>query len=534
MNAKMRIVILNTYDIQGGAARSAWGLHSGLQRLGHESTMLCLNKASQDASVEKVVVDTSKEACAEVRLHDDIFRYGIFQHRTPLSNTHFSLSLSGYDVSRHPLVRAADVIHLHWVDGLLSPEAIRALQQLGKPLVWTLHDQRPFTGGCHFSAGCHLYADDCGSCPQLTPAFEKVPRYCLQRMLKLVDVSNILVVSPSRWLAECARRSALFRKSRVEVVPYGLDVDVFKPMVRSQARELLGLPASGMYFLFGAHNIMERRKGIQIFLEAVQLCLKDRDFADAVASGAIKFLCFGNIPPEFDFIGLPVICLGLLEADEKVAAAYAAANVFVCSTLEDNLPNTIMESMSCGTPVLASRVGGVPDLVSDGHDGAMFEAGNGLALSVAMCKAARQPMVLDAWGEAARATVLEKFPLATQALRYVELYREVITPASSFPAAMLPPTQTLPLMPANCELPPELRRQTVGAESLPPGSERILSDFQDAQSELWEALSQLREQTDEVRRLKKTIKHLRKIIQSAENWQKRSWFRRAFHRWRAE
>jgi len=89
-------------------------------------------------------------------------------------------------------------------------------------------------------------------------------------------------------------------------------------------------------------------------------------------------------------------------------------------------------------------------------------------------------------------------------------------------------------MPANCELPPELRRQTVGAESLPPGSERILSDFQDAQSELWEALSQLREQTDEVRRLKKTIKHLRKIIQSAENWQKRSWFRRAFHRWRAE
>src|SRR5262249_19568734 len=152
--------------------------------------------------------------------------------RTSVSNTFFSLPTPAYDLSRHPLVAEADVIHLHWVATLLSPAGIAQLQRLGKPLVWTLHDQRAFTGGCHFSAACDHYQHECTPCPQLQRDPARLTAAILADSLATVE-PGITVVCPSRWLADCAQKSALFRKFRIEVIPYGLDVARFRPSSRS-------------------------------------------------------------------------------------------------------------------------------------------------------------------------------------------------------------------------------------------------------------------------------------------------------------
>jgi hypothetical protein len=180
-----------------------------------------------------------------------------------------------------------------------------------------------------------------------------------------------------------------------------------------------------MSFLFGADNIMEPRKGVKTLLGAMQVCAGDAKFGAAIQSGDVRFLSFGMNGRAFG--NLPwVKNLGRISGDENMCAAYSAADVFLCPTLEDNLPNTILESMSCGTPAIASRVGGVPDMITDGVDGWMFPRGDASALAKRILSAFKDREGLKKTGSAARRTIEERFRLELQAKMYAELYSGLV------------------------------------------------------------------------------------------------------------
>lgn len=414
----MRVVHISGSDCSGGAARSAFRLHLGLLAAGIDSSMLVLRKRSPLPSTHAVADPRGFRG----RLWGLAEFEQIHRNRTALTNSHFSIGALGVDVAEHPLVAAADVINLHWVADFQSPRTLARLQRTGRPLVWTLHDQRAFTGGCHYSAGCTGYEGDCARCPQIAENPHDFPAVVLADQMALIDARRITVVSPSQWLAGCARRSRLFSAARVEVIPYGLETDVFRAQRRAEARADLGLQPEGCHILFGAENSAETRKGMRELYAALSACARDAGFARRLRSGELRILSFGPLPDESFAREFAVHSFGYVDSDEKMARIYAAANLFVQPSLEDNLPNTILEAMSCGTAVAAFAIGGVPDLVTDGVTGQLARRTDSAGLAEAILALAADPRQLDELGERARALIETGFTLSRQAQDYLRLY----------------------------------------------------------------------------------------------------------------
>jgi glycosyltransferase involved in cell wall biosynthesis len=422
----MRIALFSTYDTRGGAARAAYRLHQGLRQLGNDSAMLTRFKLSSDPHVHAIKPATDEAMALYVPAIGRMLERLIHQNRTSISNTHFSLPYPGFDLTQHAITRQADVLNLHWISSMISPEGVTKLHGLRKPLVWTLHDQRPFTGGCHFSAGCTGYERSCSACPQLDEVSSPLPEKFHQHAARSLPAEDITLVSPSRWLAACASRSKLFRHSRVEHIPYGLDLECFRNSDKSAARRKLGLPQDALCLLFGADTFSEKRKGMRELLKALTICLEEPKFKTAVAQRRLCLFCFGGLPDDQVIPGLPVNDLGHIDSDELLASAYVAADLFLFSSLEDNLPNTILESMSCGTPVLATAVGGVPELVESGRNGLLVPAGDVGAYAAALLGILDQGKQLELWGRNARQMMDERHSLSIQARRYQTLFEDLL------------------------------------------------------------------------------------------------------------
>ncbi len=374
----MRIVHISTTDLQGGAARAAYRLAVGLRRAGQDCAMLVKHKSGADAWVHGFApLDRAQEEEA-----GRVWKNYIYDNRTPVSNTHFSLPAPGCDVASHPAVREADVVHLHWVAGFVAPAGVRRLQDLGKTVVWTLHDQRPFTGGCHYAAGCDQYERQCDQCPQLrADELGLVPASFAEALEQLRP--GLGVICLSRWMADCARRSRLLRTARVEIIPNGLDTEVFRPG-REAARAKLKWDREAVYFLFGADYLTEKRKGFDTLRGAVGRCLAKEPFRAAAKGGRIWFVFFGELPAAAIDMGFPAQALGRVEAEAALAEIYAACDAFILPSYEDNLPNTMLEAMCCGTPVIGAAVGGVAETIENGVTGLLTPPGDEAALADAI------------------------------------------------------------------------------------------------------------------------------------------------------
>jgi glycosyltransferase involved in cell wall biosynthesis len=289
--------------------------------------------------------------------------------------------------------------------------SILRLSILGKPMVWTLHDQRAFTGGCHFSAGCVRYENECGSCPQLQKDWFDLTRATVLDQRDAFALAA--VVSPSRWLAECAKRSAVFRDTDISVIPYGIDTEIFRP--RAKERD-------AFTFLIGGDNMNVKRKGLHALAEAMRIALRDEKFCGAVESGRVRFASFGA---EIE-LPVPVQNFGRIKSDEQLAQIYAAADVLLLPSLEDNLPNVMIEALCCGTPVLAFNAGGIPDAVQDGVNGRLVDTRDARAFADAIVDLARNP---EACAELARNCCDEtraRYEIKLQAERYTRVYEEAM------------------------------------------------------------------------------------------------------------
>ena len=217
-----------------------------------------------------------------------------------------------------------------------------------------------FTGGCHYAGECHRYQKTCGACPILgSQKQHDLSRWILLRKRKAISAVNLTVIAPSRWMAECATSSSLFRGKRVEVVPNGLDLTRYRPIPSTTCRELLSLPQGKMLIGFGGvRSTTDARKGFQLLVQCI------REISGTPFARQTELVVFGASKPEHSLdLGLQAHYMGNLNDDISLALVYGACDVFVAPSTMDNLPNSVMEAMACATPCVAFRVGGMPDLI---------------------------------------------------------------------------------------------------------------------------------------------------------------------------
>ncbi len=363
----LKVVHLCTLDF-GGAGKAAYRLHKGLRSIGVDSTMLVLSKGSGDPSVKVLPTDYSGKivsSCDISPCDSPLWIQQLRKWQTLLSNYPkrpagleiFTDAETDIRLDLAQEVRDADIVHLHWVAGEMDYST--APVALGnKPIVWTLHDMNPFTGGCHYAGDCLKYKTSCKACPQLGSSDENdLAHHIWKQKFDAYKFMDINIVTPSRWLGKCASESTLFSKFPITVIPYGFPLGVFKPYPKTGIRKILNIPESADVILFGAESVVNTRKGFRYLLDALnKITLKSRH--------EIIIVTFGHLPEGVKVTSrYPVYSLGPIEAEKQLAMVYSTADVFVIPSLEDNLPNTVVEAMACGVPVVGFDIGGVSDMV---------------------------------------------------------------------------------------------------------------------------------------------------------------------------
>lgn len=355
----MRVAHLSTKDIHGGAAKAAFRIHSALN-LSIDSFMLVNNK---DSDVESIIGPQSAQEKLFIKLKTK-FSYEPARFLTKNSRLMFS---NGFFSSKRMLKRLneinPEVVNLHWINESLI--SLTEIEKLKKPIVWTVHDMWPFTGGCHYTNMCENYKIKCNRCPELKSKGSYDLSTFIFNYKKSKLKREITFVAPSKWMQNCIQDSALFGQNKVYNIPYPIDLDIFKPREKSFLRKLFGLPEEKKLILFGAENAtQDARKGFKYLQEALGLISQYNKNMN------IEFVVFGatqsanetKLPFKINYLGKYV--------DEiSLAAIYGACDIFVAPSIQDNLPNTVMESLACGVPVVAFSIGGMPDMIDHNING---------------------------------------------------------------------------------------------------------------------------------------------------------------------
>lgn len=335
----MKIVILNTSERTGGAAVAAGRLGKALKQAGIQ--------------VDKLVRDDTW--LNRFRFYWERLIIFLCNHLNRKNLFAVSIANTGTDLSGNPSIKEADIIHLHWINqGFLSLKDIEALVKLNKPIVWTMHDMWPCTGICHHARDCEKFQTGCQSCFFLKSKGKDLSTSVFDKKLSLYKDANITFVGCSRWLSGRAKKSYLLQDKTVLSIPNPIDTEVYHPMGQGTARELLGLPSGKKLLLFGALNVTDKRKGIDYLIAALRKI--EKPDVELVVFGQVKDDIRGLFP-------VPIHSMGYLSDESKIVTLYNAVDIFITSSLEENLPNTIMESMACGTPCVGFEIGGIPEMI---------------------------------------------------------------------------------------------------------------------------------------------------------------------------
>jgi glycosyltransferase involved in cell wall biosynthesis len=407
----MNILIVNTSDIHGGAAIAAFRLMNALLREGEHVKMLVRDKQSAHTAV--IAADSKLQN----RLNFYLERGVIFLRNGFTKQYLFDISIAnrGLSITDLPAFREADVIHLHWINqGMLSLAEIGRIIASGKKVVWTMHDMWPFTGICHHAAGCTRYERSCGECPYLkTPSRNDLSHQLFLTKQAVYARGEITFVACSNWLRELAAKSPLTAGHQVVSIPNPIDTAVYSPMDKREARQRLNLPADKKIVLFAAVNASDPRKGMDYLAEASRIMAQQHD--------DILFLIAGNDGEELGKrLSLPARSLGYV-APQDMPGVYNAADLFVTPSLQENLPNTIMEAMACGTPCVGFHTGGIPEMISHGTNGyvAVYRDAADLAKGILRILFGNYAGLLSV---EARRKVVEEYSQEKIAQRYRQLY----------------------------------------------------------------------------------------------------------------
>lgn len=397
----MKIVILNTSERTGGAAVAAGRLGKALKQAGIQ--------------VDKLVRDDTW--LNRFRFYWERLIIFLCNHLNRKNLFAVSIANTGKDLSGNPSIKEADIIHLHWINqGFLSLKDIEALVKLNKPIVWTMHDMWPCTSICHHARDCEKFQTGCKSCFFLKSKGKDISTSVFDKKLSLYKDANITFVGCSRWLSGRAKKSYLLQDKTVLSIPNPIDTEVYHPMDQGMARELLGLPSGKKLLLFGALNVTDKRKGIDYLIAALRKI--EKPDVELVVFGQVKDDIRGLFP-------VPIHSMGYLSDESKIVALYNAVDIFITSSLEENLPNTIMESMACGTPCVGFEIGGIPEMIDHKINGYVtnYKDANDLANGIQWVLEHGDRQALS---DACVKKVQENYTEEVVAKKYLELYKSII------------------------------------------------------------------------------------------------------------
>jgi glycosyltransferase involved in cell wall biosynthesis len=414
----IKVLIINAYDI-GGAANACLRLHLGLLNSNIQSKLLVKNKYKNYPAVYKFQQYSRGSFILKTLKKNKRFRKifknkkeAFIENRDPKLEM-FSFPYSKFDITTSKLYKDADIINLHWIAGFIDYKSF--FKKNTKPVVWTLHDMNPFTGGEHYSEK-FLGIDNSGN-----PIKRKITEQeieIIDRNLKIKEeslscVNNLTVVAPSKWLQEEAKKSQVFKDKNVHLIPYGLDENIYKPKNKLESRKTLNLPDNKIIVLFVAHSLDNSRKGFAYLKSALESLNTSNVLLCSVGANSVEFN--GSIE---------TIHLGQINDEELMSKVYSAADVFVIPSLMDNLPNTVLESLMCGTPVIGFPVGGIPDMIDHGINGLLTKEISVASLQETLHYFIENNKKFD--GNSIRMNALMKYNLDRQAKEYISLFKTLI------------------------------------------------------------------------------------------------------------
>ncbi|MCD8297702.1 MAG: glycosyltransferase family 4 protein [Prevotella sp.] len=368
----MRILVVNTSEMTGGAAVAANRLVAALNNNGVKAKMLVRDKTTDNITV-------SGMNHKPFRLWHFLWeRWCIFcyLHFSKKHLFEIDIANSGFDITGLNEFKEADVIHLHWINqGMLSLKGIRKIFESGKPVVWTLHDLWPVSGICHYARQCDKFVMGCKDCPLLPKRiiFPDLAKKIWNKKKHIYLRSNIHFVACSEWLANTARKSGSTNGLNVSAIPNSIDTNIFQPLDKVKVRKKLGLPENKKIVLFVSQRVTDVRKGASLLIDAINKICADNPVS---ATSIVVALLGSHAETLKQQINIPCIELGYISGDNNLAQVYSAADVFVLPSMEDNLPNTIMEALACGVPCVGFNVGGIPEMIDHLKNGYVAEYKN--------------------------------------------------------------------------------------------------------------------------------------------------------------
>ncbi|MDH5719762.1 MAG: glycosyltransferase family 4 protein [Spirochaetia bacterium] len=411
----IKVLIINATDIHGGAGRAAHRIHKGLLKNDLLSKMLVQKKYSDDFTVEEVDTKYRKYLPYPVPLIIDHIPLLFYRKRKKVT-----WSLNWFRSRRIKMINKldSDIINLHWINnGFIR---LQDLKKIRKPIVWTLHDMWAFTGGCHYTEHCEKYEKKCYACHILgTKKKRDLSNNRFKVKKKIYDKLNITIVTPSRWLADCARKSELLKNKNIKVIPNGIDLRKFRPLDTKQAREILDVPKDKKLILFSAlYATSDLRKGFQYLFSALK---------ELANKNSYELLVLGAGEPETKKkirFGIKTHYLGKLNDDYSLILAYNAADVLVVPSVQDNLPNTIKEALACGTPCVGFDIGGIPDMIEHKYNGYISKAfiEKDLANGIDWVLGQNKNLIR----KRARKKAEDMLDIDKTALKYSQLYKDIL------------------------------------------------------------------------------------------------------------
>lgn len=410
----MKVLHLVAGELSEGAAKGAFWLHKAQLELGIESQLLTSGK-DKDGSEGVISLSKNPIQIVKVAVLSRLGNWPILFYRRRLTGI-FNTGFSGINITRLDAYRDADIIHLHWINGLVSLKTIRNIK---KPMVWTIRDMWPLTGGCHVTLSCRKYETGCGKCPQLKSRSKlDLSRFVVWAKQRSYP-PQLHVVGISKWITSCIKRAVVFQGFPVRTISNNIDSNTFSPIPSHEARRILKIPADKKIILIGAQRVTDYYKGFGFFLEALSK-LKDTNSFHVVTfgRGASNAMVSSLVPQTH---------LGFLSDSISLQLAYSSADVFVAPSLMDAFGKTLAESLSCGTPVVCFDATGPADIVEHmktGYKAKPFESidlARGIEWVFSLPKDKYEDIRLQS-----RHRAIELFDSRVIAKEYLELYNEIL------------------------------------------------------------------------------------------------------------
>lgn len=409
----MKILIVNTNESKGGAARAAKRLHQSLIQSGIDSQMLVLYRDSDDESVIGIIDSWWKRLLFILKGIPDWVPVFIKKPKEMFSQNKYSLKMVVNKInSLNP-----DVVHLHWIHQLML--SVEDIAKIKAPIVWSMHDMWLFTGGCHYDDNCELYKNQCTNCKILNSnkhndiSFKTFNR----KKEAFNNLDNITVVGLSRWLEECAKGSALLNKFNIVNLPNPIDTKQFYFSQKFNSRKKFNFDLNKKLVLFGAMNVNDVRKGFSELYKALN-SISSTISIDLVVFGASEF-------NDLEGLDFNINIVGSISDDTTLAKLYSAVDVMIVPSLQENLSNAIMESLSCSTPVIAFDIGGNSDMIDHKKNGYLAKPFD----SSDLAKGIEWVLNNENYEELcinAREKVLKEFDSKVVAKKYIDLYEKIL------------------------------------------------------------------------------------------------------------